>query len=203
MPTTTSSFNGRILAARSGDSDALVQLLDSYRHYLRLLARLQINRILSARVSPSDVAQESILRARDAFQGFKGTTERELLAWLRRVLATQLARVARFHTASQRDVGLEKRFHQAVDQSSADMATFIQARQQSPSQDAVQREETVLLSEALSRLPDDYREVIVLKHFEGKSFPEISERLSRTVPAVKSIWTRAISKLRNDMTERE
>jgi RNA polymerase sigma-70 factor (ECF subfamily) len=59
----------------------------------------------------------------------------------------------------------------------------------------------VLLAEALDKLPPDYREVIVLRHLEGKTFAEIATLMSRTLPSIKSIWTRAVSKLRTRLAE--
>jgi RNA polymerase sigma-70 factor (ECF subfamily) len=59
----------------------------------------------------------------------------------------------------------------------------------------------VLLADALARLPDDYREVIVLRHLNSQTFAEVAELLDRTVPSVKSIWTRAIRRLRSELQE--
>jgi RNA polymerase sigma-70 factor (ECF subfamily) len=49
--------------ARAGSSPALGQLLELYRHYLTLLARLQISRRLQGKADPDDVVQESFLKA--------------------------------------------------------------------------------------------------------------------------------------------
>jgi RNA polymerase sigma factor (sigma-70 family) len=65
------------------------------------------------------------------------------------------------------------------------------AKQSSPSQRAVRREQAMLLAEALGKLPEDYREVIVLRHLEGLSFPDVALRMERTLASVKNLWTRA------------
>jgi RNA polymerase sigma-70 factor (ECF subfamily) len=67
----------------------------------------------------------------------------------------------------------------------------------SPSQQAARREQAVLLAEALGRLPDDYREVLILRHLEGLSFPELARRLDRSLDSVKNLWTRALARLRD------
>lgn len=192
-------FDDWLSKARAGNSDCLATLLDAYRNYLRLLARLQISRLVRVRVSPSDVAQESILRAKNAFGNFRGQTEAELLAWLRRVLASELALTVRFHSANRRDVKLEQRIDHGVEQSSCLLASLAAADQESPSRVAVRREQSVILAEALDRLPENYREIIVLRHLESYTFPEISQKLNRTVTAVKSTWTRAIKRLRVEL----
>lgn len=192
-------FESWLDQARSGDSDTLGVLLDGYRGYLRLLARMQLCHMLQARVSPSDLAQESILTARKAFGGFRGSTEAQLLGWLRRILATELIDATRFHSAKRRDVGQEQRLDTALEQSSVDMGLLVAGHTSSPSHAAIRRERSVLLAEALQRLPDDYSEVIVQKHLESRSFPEIAERMGRSLASVKSIWTRAMTKLRREL----
>jgi RNA polymerase sigma-70 factor (ECF subfamily) len=77
--------------ARDGESTALDQLLEVYRNYISLLARLQVDRRLQGRIAPSDLVQETILQAGRHFAGFRGCSEGELVVWLRRVLASQVA----------------------------------------------------------------------------------------------------------------
>jgi RNA polymerase sigma-70 factor (ECF subfamily) len=77
--------------ARDGEATALDQLLKVYRSYISLLARLQIDRRLQGRIDPSDLVQETILQAGRHFAGFRGCSEGELVVWLRRVLASQVA----------------------------------------------------------------------------------------------------------------
>ena len=54
----------------------------------------------------------------------------------------------------------------------------------------------MLLADALARLSPEHREVTVLRHLEGLSFPEVAQRMGRSVPSVKNLWTRAIANLR-------
>ena len=49
--------------ARSGNGPAIGRLLNGYRRYLRLLARLQISRRLQGKIDASDVVQETFLKA--------------------------------------------------------------------------------------------------------------------------------------------
>src|SRR2546430_17613138 len=78
---------GPLLAsARGGDTPALGRLLERYRRYLGLLARLEIDRRLQGKVDPSDLVQEAFLEAHRDFRQFQGATEAELLGWLRQGL---------------------------------------------------------------------------------------------------------------------
>jgi RNA polymerase sigma-70 factor (ECF subfamily) len=105
----------RLLAeARQGDGERLGELLESYRNYLHLLARTQIDLHLQGRASASDVVQETFLDACRDFAQFRGDSEKELLAWLRQVLAFNLARLVRQQVRTQkrdahREVSLEQR----------------------------------------------------------------------------------------------
>ena len=70
------------------------------------------------------------------------------------------------------------------------------AGQSTPSQRASRREQAVLLADALSLLPDDYREVIILRHLEGLTFPEVAARMGRSLDSVEKLWVRALARVR-------
>src|SRR5262245_29481524 len=81
-----------LLGAKAGNRDSLGELLAKYRSYLMLLATAQIEKRLKPRVSPSDIVQETMLKAHCHFDQFEGKSEQELLAWLRQILIHSLAR---------------------------------------------------------------------------------------------------------------
>jgi RNA polymerase sigma-70 factor (ECF subfamily) len=95
--------------ARGGDAQALGKLLDSYRPYLSLLARLKSDRQLRAKVDDSDLVQDVCLSAHRDFAQFRGETEPELTAWLREIMAHAAANLGRDHRRQRRDVTLERR----------------------------------------------------------------------------------------------
>ena len=65
--------------ARAGRRESLGALLELYRSHLEALAGLQMHGRLRARANPSDLVQETFLRASQHFDDFCGTTEQELL----------------------------------------------------------------------------------------------------------------------------
>ncbi len=183
--------------ARREDEAALGDLLEHYRHYLYLLARARLGRQLQGRVDPSDVVQETFLAAHRDFARFRGTTEAELVSWLRQILIARLADLIRRHVKSKaRDIRLERRLAEELDQSSEALEQALPAKHGSPSQQAAQRERAVLLAEALRELPTDYEEVIVLRHLEGLTFAQVARRMDRTVNSVEKLWIRALARLR-------
>jgi RNA polymerase sigma-70 factor (ECF subfamily) len=183
-------------AARQGNAEALGELLEAYRNYLRLLARLEVGRRLQAKIDASDLVQETFLQAHRAFPEFRGASETEVLQWLRRILASRLSKTIRHFCGTQRrDLQLERE----LGRSSRALQRVLAISQTSPSQGVVRREEAVLLANAVERLPDDYRDVIVLRNLRGLRFNEVAQQMGRSRDSVQKLWARALDKLRLEM----
>jgi RNA polymerase sigma-70 factor (ECF subfamily) len=186
--------------ARAGNSRALGRLLEMYRNYLGLLARHQIGRRLRGKVDSSDLVQQAFLEAHRDFAHFRGTTEAELASWLRRILATNLANlVDRYCGTRRRDVRLERDLAVELDRSSRALDGGLVAGGSSPSRQAARRDQAVILADALEQLPEDYRQVLVLRHLEERSFAEIARQMERTIDSVKNLWARALARLRRTL----
>jgi len=186
--------------AKGGDRAALGRLLEYFRVYLEILARVQIGRRLQGKVDAADAVQEAFLGASRDLSQFRGTTEREFTAWLRQILASLLANMVRHYIGTQRrDARLERQLVREIDQSSQALDGGLVARQSSPSEHAMRGERAIVLAEALQALPADWRDVLVLRHLEGLTFPQVAERMGRTLDSVKKLWPRALAKLRQGL----
>lgn len=186
--------------ARVEQGPALGQLLELYRRYLELLARVQIGRRLQGKVDAADLVQDTFLEAHRHFGRFQGTTEAEFVSWLRQILAANLAMLLRRYLGTRRrDVRLERELAFELDRSSQVLDRGLLAGSSSPSQQAARREQAVLLADALGQLPEAYREVIILRHLEGLSFAEVARRMRRSVDSVKNLWARALGQLRRTL----
>jgi RNA polymerase sigma-70 factor (ECF subfamily) len=181
--------------ARRGDSAAVGKLLECYRNYINLLARLELGRRLLTKLDASDAVQEVFLRAHRGFDQFRGDSEGELLAWLRRILASCLVDIARHYQTQQRDVALERELEQELARSSRAMDHGLLAGS-TPSQELMRRERSVILANGLARLPDDQRDAVVLRHLEGLAFADVAARMGQTVDSVKKLWARGLARLR-------
>jgi len=184
-----------LVQARAGDAAARGRLLELYRNYLRLMARSLISQPLRARLDASDLVQETFLKAQRDFPSFLGSTEPELVAWLRQILVRSLADQVRQHRARRRDYRREEPMDVLLDRSSLAIQAQLAAPLSSPSSHSSRREQAVLLADALEKMPADYREVFLLRNLERIPFDEIATRMNRSSGAVRMLWTRAIKKL--------
>lgn len=193
-------LGGLIRQSRDGDLSALGQLLDLYRNYLTLLARLHIGPELQGKLSASDVVQETFLQAHRRIGQFRGSTEAELLEWLRAIHATKLANLMRHYLGTQqRNARLERRLADDLSRSSSALGGALAASDSSPSERAMRREQAVILADALEKLPQELREVILLHHVQGLNFSQLSRRLGMSRYEVEKLWVRALATLRRAM----
>jgi RNA polymerase sigma-70 factor (ECF subfamily) len=169
---------------------------ERYRHYLHLLARLQLPPALRGKIDASDVIQQTLLEAHQAAARLAELDEPARAAYLRRALGNNLADLARRFAADARDIRRERSLEAQLGESSARLAALLAADQSSPSQAAVREEELLRLAEALAQLPADQRLAVEMKHLQGQSVAEIAEALGRSVTAVGGLLRRGLKRLR-------
>ncbi|QEF97143.1 ECF RNA polymerase sigma-E factor [Stieleria maiorica] len=196
----TSEANQLLAGAQNGQGDCLGRLLQLYLNYLKLIARTQLDQKLQARTSASDVVQDTLLEAHRDFSKFRGSCPEEFLAWLRKILVNNLGHIIQRHVlAEKRDIRREISLDDVgatLERSTARLVAIIADPGLTPSTDAQNHEASLLLADELAELPDDYREVILLRHIEGLAFPEVAARMERSAGAVRMLWMRAIAQLR-------
>ena len=161
--------------------------LERYRSYLLLLARIRLDRKLRGKLDASDVVQQTMLEAHQAAGSFRGESVAERAAWLRQILARNLANAVRDLTRGKRDVMRERSLQAGL--------------QSSPSQQAQRHERALLLAQALAALPNQQREAVVLRHFQGSSLADIAEELGTTTAAVTGLLHRGLKNLRKALQD--
>jgi RNA polymerase sigma-70 factor, ECF subfamily len=149
------------------------RVLDPFRAYLRVLAQVHLDTRLRGKLDPSDVVQQTMLRACAGFDGLHGREPGVVAAWLRKILARTLADVVRDLERDKRGIGRERSLEQALDQSASGLEAWLAADQSSPSERAERNEQLLRLADALCSLPDDTREAVVLKHCRDWTLAEI------------------------------
>jgi RNA polymerase sigma-70 factor, ECF subfamily len=196
VPPSNAALSGLLVAARDGRPSDVWALLDLYRGYLTRLAAARIPPGLRAKAGPSDLVQDTLLEAHRDLAGFRGQTEAEWLGWLRRILLHNLGNFERRYFGTvMRQAGRETSL------ADAPTAAAVADPGPSPSSVLVARERQAGVDAVLDRLPADYRDVVVWHHRHGLSFDEIGRRLGRTADAARRLWTRAIDRLQQHLTD--
>ena len=183
-----------IQLCRQGDPSARERLFQRYRHYLRLLAEVQLGRHLRGRCDPSDVVQQTLLEAHRDFAGFHGEHERELLAWLRRVLRQHLQQGAPPDrpAAERRPGGVAgpgpRRARSILAAAGPDARRRrADASARSP---AGRRRPFCWRTGAGAAAESMTQTVLLLRIFEGLSAEEVAQRMNRTAGAVRMLQLR-------------
>jgi RNA polymerase sigma-70 factor (ECF subfamily) len=180
--------------ARAGSATALGQMLDACRGYLLMVAQQELDPALMPKGGASDLVQETMLDATRGFEGFDGASEPELKKWLRRLLLNNLVSFARrFRDADKRAIAREVHFGPDHGRLTAASPT--------PSREAMAREENEAIRAAMDELPEDYRQVILLRYQEEKSFEDIGHVMNLTPNAARKLWLRAVKRLQQEVKE--
>jgi RNA polymerase sigma-70 factor (ECF subfamily) len=191
-----------IRRTRQGDSQCRERLFGLCRSYLGFAARAQVESWLRVKVDASDLVQQTMLEFHRDFDDFRGGSEQELLAWLRRMLLHNLADFIRhYRGTAKRQVRREVSFRDPAQSGAPSGAPEPAAPGATPSQEFLRRDDELRLIAALERLSPDYQEVICLRNLQRLPFNDVAERMQRSRPAVQMLWKRAVEKLRQVMEE--
>lgn len=184
-------------SARAGCHESANQLLHACRGYLRIVARQHLDRELSAKVDISDLVQETLVLAHGNLAEFRGSSERELLAWLRQVMKRLALATRRHYHTEQRNINRELSLDE-VDLSEHGN-DWLAAADETPRRRVVRREDERRMQQALAHLPKHYAEIIELRNHQLLGFNEIAERLSLSPGAARKRWCRALVRLQTEL----
>src|SRR5262249_48345599 len=185
----------RLAAAQSGSREALGQVLSQYRDYLRDIARRELAHDLQTKGDPSDLVQETFLEAQRSFDHFHGHSDDALRAWLRCLLVHRCAKVGRqFRATQKRRLAREVSLGFALSHGVSDQGPGARAVL-SPSAHLMARERQESLRQAVDGLPEAYRQAMLLRYFEAKTFDANGRVLRREAGAVTMPCSRALQRL--------
>jgi RNA polymerase sigma-70 factor (ECF subfamily) len=170
--------------------------LERYRPYLELLARLYLQPRLRRKVGASDIVQETLLKATQNLDQYRGRSDAELTGWLRRILTNTLVDAVRALEGAKRDVGLECSLEAALAQSSARMEALVQSSPTSPSEQLQRQEQLLQLSAVLAQLPKDQRLALEMHYLQGCTIAAVAELMDRTERSVAGLVRRGLQQLR-------
>ncbi len=188
--------------AQAGDRRAFESLIVRYRSRLELLIHLRLGPKLRGKVEVDDVYQEAWL---EAFQSLAGYEHRQdsLYPWLGGITEHVIQRLHRHHFQTEkRQADREVRLSVTPapgDGSGESLKDVLAASGSSPSNALMRSERFERVENALTRLSDDHREVIILVRIRCLSCKEAGEILNRSPSAISMLLLRAIRSLRDDL----
>ncbi len=187
-----------LLQARNGDAGASEQLLGNLQRYLGFVAQHQFDRKLQAKMGPSDIVQQSMIRAVENLEQFRGETLDELRGWLRQILVNEARQMKRDLHAQKRDVAHE------LPMTGSQTANPVVDHMPTPGTDAVQSEQRAEIHRALAQLSERERSIIQWRNWDGLTFSEIANRLGVSENTASRKWLKALTafkeQLKDDVT---
>ena len=179
--------------ARAGDAGAFAALCA--RHRPRLLAFLghRFEPRLRARADPSDVVQEAQMEAHRRLDDYLARRPMPFRVWLEKVAYERLRMLRRRHLgADRRAAGREAPLPEA---SSEGLARRLAGRGTSPSRALERAERAAQLRRALEHLPEEDREVLLMRNYEDLPYGEIAALLDISPAAARQRHGRALARL--------
>ncbi|MEM9412010.1 MAG: sigma-70 family RNA polymerase sigma factor [Planctomycetota bacterium] len=192
----------RIERAKRGDQNAIAELFAQHRQRLKTIIEIRMDPRLAGRVDPSDVLQETYIDVNNLIHEFRDG-DLPFFLWLRLKVGHRLSYLHRYHLATQkrtafREISLVTGPMPAA--SSISLASQLMGRITTASNAAIRAETRLRLQEALNKMSEIDREVLVLRHFEDLTNIETAQVLKISQTAASNRYIRALKKLKDVMT---
>ena len=191
-------------AAQGGDSDAINRLLEKHRGSVRRLVELRLDRKVQRRVDISDVVQDVLVEASGRLDKYLSDPSMAFHLWLRQIAWDRIIDTYRRHRVSaKRNMDREQPMASPAgpDQSTMELAIQLCDPALTPAAAATQKEIASKVEEAIERLNEQDREIIMMRHYEHLSNLEIAEVLDLNPPAASMRYLRAVRRLREMLQE--
>ncbi len=189
-------MNVLLSEARNGSAAARSRLMADLKRYLDFVANRQFDPTLQAKMGPSDIVQESMMRAVDNLDQFRGQTVEEFRGWVRQILINEARQMKRDLRAQKRNVDRERRL---VDSQSKDIQAVLIDSLPTPGTNAAAEEQAVVIRAALQLLEEEHQQIIRWRNWEGLSFEEIANRLGVSVSTASRKWCQALVAFKEQM----
>jgi RNA polymerase sigma-70 factor, ECF subfamily len=178
---------------KEGDPDAFDTLVSRYSTDIHAL----LWRLTEDPDEAGELTQETFLSAVKAIKGFRG--DACLKTWLVRIAINHSRNRFRWwkRRKRERSVSLED----TIGSSDLSYSDTIAATGDDPEIDAIRRERQSALRKELIRLPDNFREVVVLCDVEGFTYEEAARALEINIGTVKSRLARGREELRRRLKD--
>lgn len=188
--------------AAAGDSSAIGAVLTYYREQLKVVVRTRLDGRLRGRFDESDVVNEVLTTACQSVPKWlkKGLP---LYACLHTLTRNQLVRCYRDHVQAQkRSVTREAPGYDLLSsQSVLRLCNRLRKATETPSRILDRAETQRRVREAIAKLPETDREVVIMRALEATPSKEVAAALQLTEKAVNVRYMRALQRLRAALSE--
>ncbi|MHC5210463.1 MAG: RNA polymerase sigma factor [Planctomycetota bacterium] len=166
--------------AQGGNREALERLFARYYERVRRIVRLRLGHKLRLRMDSGDILQETFAAAVEAFDRFEMKDEAGFINWLSKIAERQALSAVAHHSAQKRDSAREV----PLEPHDPDRTGSLEPADGGPppSELAQRAEEALLIETCMSDLPEDYRELIILRDYAGASWDLVAEETGRPSP---------------------
>ncbi|MEZ6125433.1 MAG: sigma-70 family RNA polymerase sigma factor [Planctomycetaceae bacterium] len=185
---------------QAGDADAVNVLIERHRAAVRRLIQMRLDHAVTRRVDASDVVQDVLFEASQRMAEYVQNPVMPFHLWLRQLAKDRVIDMHRRHRgARRRSVDREQQIYSSGDdeRSAADLAAVLRDNDLTPAAATVRKEMEQRFLVALNALPEDDRELIVMRHFEHLGNSEVADALGISAPAAGMRYLRAIRRLRH------
>ena len=191
-------MNTLLTEARNGNPKARSQLMADLKRYLNFVANRQFDRDLQAKMGPSDIVQESMMRAVTKLNQFRGQSVEEFRGWVRQILVNEARQMKRELHTQKRDVDRERRF---ADSQSRDFQAILFDSLPTPGTKAVAEEQNAVVQATLAELNEEQRQIIKWRNWEGLALDEIAKRLDVSVSTASRKWYQALVAFKEQLND--
>lgn len=185
--------------ARNGTTGAVDKLLGEFREPLRKVIGLRLDPAVARRVDASDIVQDVLVEANQRLTEYLKKPDMPFHLWLRHLAQDRIIDTHRRHRLAQRrSVDREQPIARPAwaDESSVSLVAQLIDTERTPTSEAIQMELQRKLNDAIDKLSDDDREIILMRHHEALSNQEVAHALQLTEAAASMRYLRALRRLR-------
>jgi len=179
--------------AMRGDAEAIGSLYRIYEHEMIATAHDQLGHTLDGLMESVDLVQSTWKDVLDDIRGFEYRGPESFSRWLRVCLVNKIREKGRYFAAEKRDVRREQEI--APDAVRPEEAEGRIAKDPTPSEVAMGKEELHRLLLLLDRFEEPQRRVLILRMRDGMEYAEIAKTIGKSVEATRKMHGRALKKL--------
>ena len=179
--------------AKQGDRQALNDLYARYYERLHTIVRLRLGPALRAKLESSDIVQEAFLASLKGVENFEYRSDGDFLHWLCKLVENRICDQADYFQAQKRHAVRQVPIQLQLPSRTTVFGPLADAGvSDTPSSDAVRREELQILEGSVDQLPVKQREAVILIRYEGLSFKEAGDILGKSPDATRMLVSRGI-----------